>query len=92
VKKASQQEEKATGQISLVLPTEQLRRLRILADATDCSIGDLVRRGVSEWFSSDDFQTMLKRAEESAQVSAQVSERISNLATMRSNVSEQSEK
>jgi hypothetical protein len=76
---------KEKGQISVVLPCEQLSQLRTLGKAVDCSIGDLVRRAVCEWFVSSDFKSVLKRAEEAVKVRDQ----ISNLATLHSNVSKQ---
>jgi 16S rRNA U516 pseudouridylate synthase RsuA-like enzyme len=76
------------GQISVVLPEDHLKQLRTLADAVDCSIGDLIRRAIGEWFISADAQTLVKRAAESMQIR----EQISNLATLRSNVSKYSEK
>jgi hypothetical protein len=62
------------GQLSVLLPVAMLEQMRGLAEITNCSIADLIRRAAGWWLVSDDARAMLKDVESSMKMQREISD------------------
>ena len=71
------------GQISIVFSDAQLEQLRNVAQITDCSIADVVRRAVSHWLASEDQRNFVAQSVDSAETRRKLNELADKLLSER---------